>query len=260
MCTLVALHGVHPAHPLVLAANRDEFYARAADPPRLLAEAPRIVGGVDRESGGTWLGANEHGLFVGLTNQRTHEAPSRTRASRGPFVREALAQRDPDAVEALLRALPRGATNPFNLLFGVPGDLRVAYVRDEGVESATLAPGVVVLGNDRLGSPEFEVKTARARDIARATLAREGPALIDALREMLRDHRRTEVHVIAPPPPTSIFSVELLEALSSLCIHTPAYGTVSAAILLWGTSGRVERFLHAEGSPCRAEFADVVRP
>ena len=66
MCTLAVFHRVFPSHPLVVAANRDEYLARAAAPPTLLREAPvRAVGGLDLAAGGTWLGLAETGLVVG---------------------------------------------------------------------------------------------------------------------------------------------------------------------------------------------------
>ena len=91
MCTLVALHAVHPAAPLVVAANRDEFHARASVPPAVLHEVPRVVAGRDAEKGGTWLGACSSGLFVGLTNQREWAAkPRDALRSRGEVTLAAL--------------------------------------------------------------------------------------------------------------------------------------------------------------------------
>ena len=55
VCTLAIYTRVLPGLPLVVAANRDEFYARPASGPTLLASEPRIVGGRDLLAGGTWL-------------------------------------------------------------------------------------------------------------------------------------------------------------------------------------------------------------
>src|SRR5262249_4916822 len=49
MCTIILLRHVHPTIPTIVAANRDEFYARAAHPPHLLSRAPRVLAGLDVE-------------------------------------------------------------------------------------------------------------------------------------------------------------------------------------------------------------------
>src|ERR1700758_3547718 len=53
MCTIAILLDVTAGAPLVVAANRDEIYARPARPPESLGA--RIAGGVDALAGGTWL-------------------------------------------------------------------------------------------------------------------------------------------------------------------------------------------------------------
>lgn len=70
MCLLAFISQVVPGYPLVVAANRDEFLARPADPMTTLqSDQPIIWGGRDLEAGGTWMACNEHGVVAGLTNQ-----------------------------------------------------------------------------------------------------------------------------------------------------------------------------------------------
>src|SRR3989442_10639220 len=79
VCTLAAFVRVFPTHPLVVAANRDEYLARPATPPMLLREEPpRAFGGRDLRAGGTWLGASEAGLVAGMLNRRTATPPDPT--------------------------------------------------------------------------------------------------------------------------------------------------------------------------------------
>src|SRR5690606_3427306 len=87
MCTLVVASHVLEGAPLVVVANRDERLGRASSPPRAWAEgfcAPR-----DEVAGGTWLGVNPHGVFVGITNRYLGPRDD-TRASRGGLVVDAL--------------------------------------------------------------------------------------------------------------------------------------------------------------------------
>lgn len=87
MCVLALFLDAFPGVPLIVAANRDESLARPSAPPQALA--PGIVGGKDLEGGGTWLGVNDDGVFVAITNRGV---PARTPRSysRGLLALEAL--------------------------------------------------------------------------------------------------------------------------------------------------------------------------
>jgi uncharacterized protein with NRDE domain len=259
MCTILALQGMHPEHPLIVLANRDEALDRASTAPQVLGDSPRAVGGVDLAAGGTWMGANDAGLFVGLTNQRTDRPPDAHLRSRGEVVRRALARRDPDGVEADLRALDADAYNPFNLMFGVPGDLRVAHVHagQRAVEILRVDEPVVVLPNDRLHAVHVP-KIARAESAGRTALARalrEGDD--DVLLTALADHRLPGAEDLGPEGPSPRIPLAIRQALQALCVHLPFYGTVSATALFWRRDGTVARFLHAPGPPCVTAFEDV---
>jgi uncharacterized protein with NRDE domain len=70
VCLLIALSGVLDGTPLLVAANRDELYARPAESITVLRDhGPRILGGRDLAAGGTWLAVNSRGVMAGLTNQ-----------------------------------------------------------------------------------------------------------------------------------------------------------------------------------------------
>ena len=79
--------------PVVVGANREEMYARDGEPPRLFDGPPRFVAGVDPVAGGTWLGVNEHGLLVAVTNRPKSDLPRELR-SRGLLTRDLLGYRD----------------------------------------------------------------------------------------------------------------------------------------------------------------------
>ena len=105
MCTILAFHRVHPDASLVIAANRDEFYARPTAPPHLLDAERHIYGGKDLQAGGTWLGVTPDGLFVAVTNQRTLTPPDPSRHSRGELVLQALRCTSLAEVRALIASL-----------------------------------------------------------------------------------------------------------------------------------------------------------
>src|SRR5206468_7634998 len=91
VCTLAAFVRVFPTHPLVVAANRDEYLARPATAPLLLRDAaPRAFGGRDLTAGGTWLGVGEAGLVAGMLNRRGATAPDPACRSRGQLCLDLL--------------------------------------------------------------------------------------------------------------------------------------------------------------------------
>lgn len=259
MCTIVAIKGRHPSIPLVVAANRDEYYARASTPPQLVSAAPRAIAGIDLAKGGSWMGANEHGVFVAVTNQRTHHGADPRRASRGEVVIEALAQPDVAGVDALVESLDARDYNSFNLFWGDAHALRVGYARNErrAIEIAELDDGLHVLTNDRMGSPEFP-KAARAMALVEPLVELPWDRLAAELALVLADHEKPPLDEVPEPPPESRFDRLLLRELQALCIHTPLYGTRSATILAL-EPGRVAHYLFAEKPPCSAPFVDVTQ-
>ena len=56
MCLIVLAWQVHADYPLVVAANRDEFFARPAAPAGFWADHPDVLAGRDLQAGGSWLG------------------------------------------------------------------------------------------------------------------------------------------------------------------------------------------------------------
>lgn len=68
--------------PLLLIANRDEYYARPTLPLNEWADAP-ILAGRDLQAGGTWLGVSQSGRLATLTNHRDPASVRAEAASRG---------------------------------------------------------------------------------------------------------------------------------------------------------------------------------
>ena len=90
MCTLIAAVRQYRDAPLVIAANRDEHLDRPASGPRLWpSTSPPFLAPRDEKAGGTWVGLNQRGVFVGVTN-RFGAAHDAGRASRGQLVVDAL--------------------------------------------------------------------------------------------------------------------------------------------------------------------------
>lgn len=116
MCFLLIHHRTREDHPLVLLANRDEYFDRPFEGPRLRDEALGILAPRDLRAGGTWLGVNRHGLVAAITNRRGDEHDAAL-PSRGLLVHRALEHLGAHpAVDALQTHLAETAYAAFNLL------------------------------------------------------------------------------------------------------------------------------------------------
>src|ERR1700684_2704041 len=106
MCLILIAWRVHLEYPFLLAANRDEYHARAAAPAAWWTE-PKILAGRDLAAGGTWLGVARDGRFAALTNYRDATIDQRDAPSSGELVPAMLASTLP--VELRLQQLRRTA-------------------------------------------------------------------------------------------------------------------------------------------------------
>jgi uncharacterized protein with NRDE domain len=251
MCTIAILIEVVADAPLVIAANRDELHARPTRGPTVLRESPRIAGGLDVASGGTWLAVRRDGHFAAVTNQRALATPPPGLVSRGQAVIELAAARDPDGYAA---TLDPAAYASMNLVWRSGSGVAIAYARREerSLEIAMLGPGIHVLCNDRVGAPGFPRAERLRVALEHATHARPPwRAVVDPIATALADHQRV---ALADTPPSHL-PPELARELTATCIHTEHYGTRSATLLALAPD-RVLGYLHAEGPPCTASFVD----
>src|SRR5262245_64856436 len=67
MCLILFAYQVRSDAALVVAANRDEFYARPAALAHRWDDAPHVFAGRDLSAGGTWLGVSTSGRFAAVT-------------------------------------------------------------------------------------------------------------------------------------------------------------------------------------------------
>lgn len=248
MCTLAVFSRALPGLPLVVAANRDEFYARPAEGPTLLASEPRVVGGRDLVAGGSWLAVSEQELVVGVLNRRTGEPPNPRRASRGTLCVELARSGSVEAAVALLRALPPDKHNPFNILVADRESALVAQNREDGVRVQELPAGAHLLTNVDVNDatcPRISRSAQRFEELAGAyERTRDASALAAGLHTVLADHL-TALDERAPT--------------DQLCIHTEAFGTRSSSLLFAYADGRFD-YLHCPTAPCRGTYRRVALP
>lgn len=225
MCLIVFAWRPGHAQPLIVAANRDEFYARPSLPLGQWPEMPQIHAGRDLEAGGTWLGVGANGRFAALTNIRNpHQPPARR--SRGELVARFLAG-DVALEDYLHDVVGRSVEYAgFNLLLGTAEQLWHYNAQD--VEPQLLNPGVYGLSNAGLDTPWPKLLKAKA-----------------ALHEVLHDPQPQALLALLSDPQTAPF-VELPDTgvglateslLSSVFIASPSYGTRASTALIVSADG-----------------------
>ncbi len=147
MCVVAFAHQCHPRYRLILAANRDEFHARASAPLSRWQQADdHILAGRDLVSGGTWLGVSQRGRVGVVTNVRSETAPDPAKMSRGDLVADYLRGLDTPAPDKL------DGYNGFSLLTVGPEGARLATNRPAPA-STLLNPGLHGLSNGIIGEP-----------------------------------------------------------------------------------------------------------
>jgi uncharacterized protein with NRDE domain len=202
MCLILLAWRAHAAYPLVVAANRDEFYARPSSAAAFWNDRPAILAGRDLEAGGTWMGVDRNGRFAAVTNYRGAHEPSAAH-SRGALVTGFL--QDGRAPAAYMESVFVQSTSysGFNLL--VADERELWWMSNRGGTPRRLEPGIYGLGNDLLDAPGLE------------------PA------------KKRFAEAIEPLPALE----PLFSALAPARIAGEQYGTRCSTVLLLGTDRRI---------------------
>ena len=83
MCLILFAVNPNERFRLVVAANRDELYARPSRTAGFWDDQPDLLAGRDEQMGGTWLGVTRRGNFAAVTNFREEPADPIPPRSRG---------------------------------------------------------------------------------------------------------------------------------------------------------------------------------
>ena len=234
MCMLAILRNVVDGWPVILAANREEFYDRQGTPPEVWVGSPTIVAGRDPKAGGTWLGVNEYRLLVAITN-RPKERVTREPRSRGLLCLELLACHSAgEAQDRAMGLLRQGHYAGCNVL-AVDHAATCLVESGDAIVSSTPGVGVYVVTTNGLNQPG----DTRAALAAAELRACPRWSLESCLAQLMRICGQ---HAAGDRPP--------------ICLHAPDRGTVSSSIVAFGTDSADLRWLHAQGPPCRSRFID----
>ncbi len=244
MCLILFAHQAHRNYPVILAANRDEAYARPAAPAAFWDDHPDIYGGRDLEQGGTWLGLTRSGRIAAVTNYRNRNGGRSAPLSRGALVSGFLAG-DMDAEPYLEEVKASGAQ--YNGYILIAGDLDALYwVSNRGPGVEKICPGVHGLSNHLLNTPWPKIK--RSKQAMEALLDAGEAELTARLFEILADRSAAPDHEL---PDTGV-GLQRERELSSNFISGGRYGTRASTVILVDKDGGVlyiERSFGSGGKP-----------
>ena len=226
MCLVVLSLGRHPRYPLILAANRDEFYARPTRDAAWWPDKPDVVGGRDLQAGGTWLASHRNGRFATVTNFGEDRRPKPQQLSRGLLVTGFL-----DSVMSpteYLETIDGEAYAGFNLIVGDSTDVAYLSNREGGVRQ--LLPGIYGLSNTLLDGPWYKISRSKKKLMS---LLDDGTVNETELLRLMEDPQRAPANQVR----AGRFDFETAHALTAPFIVLPDYGTRCTTVLLADCEG-----------------------
>ena len=232
----------------MVAANRDEYHARAAARARWWDEG--WLAGRDLAAGGTWLGVTRAGRWALLTNVRDPSRFAADAPSRGGLVTQVLAAQG-SAGAALAAIVAAGANhNGFNLLAGDLADAHWGTNRE--LRAHGLAPGVHGISNARLDTPWPKVVRSKAAVAAWCAAGGSGAAEVETLFAILGARQAAAERDL---PHTGI-PLAQEQLLSAPFIVSDAYGTRCSTVLAITNEGEA-RFIERSFDPAGAPAGEV---
>lgn len=229
MCIIFAAYRSHPDYPLIIAANRDEFYARPTKEAHFWDDEPHLLAGRDLEQMGTWMGVTKTGRFAALTNYRNPNESRHDKKSRGQIVRDFLSSET--APEPFLQKLQQNRHHyqGFNLLLA--DQQSFYYYSNVENEIKKLEQGIYGLSNHLLDTPWPKVEKGKQR---LKMLASKGMVIDEQqLFAILEDREFAQKEEL---PDTGVSS-DWEKQLSSIFIDTPTYGTRCSTVVTIHQSG-----------------------
>ena len=231
MCILFIAVQQHPTFPLIIAANRDEFYKRPTHPSHFWSESPELLAGKDLEAGGTWMGMTRFGDLSALTNIRAPHLIKDDAKSRGSLVYDFLMDEEKKQQYVSYLHQSREEFNGYNLLFGKWNDLAVYNNHEDSLQY--LHPGFYGLSNANLNSPWPKIN--KGVQALRNYCKTHDEMDDEQLFELLRNEEKAKDHLL----PVTGVPEQWEKQLSSVFINVEGYGTRSSTLLYINNEGEV---------------------
>ena len=235
MCLLAIQYRLVPEAPILVAANREEFYERSSLPPAIQSGKPRVLCGTDTETGGTWLGVNQNGMVVAICNRQKMYGPMAPR-SRGQLARDLLRSGSAEAArDQAVEELNANKYDGANVLC-VDSDSGWVVHGGDRVNFRELQEGLSILGGSDVNEPRDERVRLALRLLTLQTL--DSPVKFLAVASK----------VFARGPAA--------QGRPSMVQRGPRKGTVSSTLISLGKKPRDAIYQFADGAPDQAKYED----
>ncbi|MCE5288315.1 MAG: NRDE family protein [Nocardiaceae bacterium] len=219
MCLILTAWDAHPEYKLVVAANRDEFFARESAPMAWWEDQPILAGrDLSVPNGGTWLALARSGRFAAVTNVRDFERQVPGARTRGQLPVRYVG--GDDSPGAYLHNIEGEHFNGYNLL--VSDLTELWWASNWWGEPTKLDPGVYGLSNAALDTPWPKV-TEGKRMFTEALEADDVEAFFASL---ANDTQAPDDEL-----PSTGIPLELERLASAAFIVSPEYGTNASTLL-----------------------------
>ena len=251
MCTLALYFKAFQKFPLLIAANRDEHYDRPSLTPDLIETEPAIIAGKDLRVGGTWMGVNEKGMFVGILNRRANGAinPVVATRSRGLLCMDLLMRASAYNACDFIRE-HRQPYQPFTVVVADENRAWAAYNGSDGVLLVELSQGLHVFSSHAEVNLHSE-KGDRASKQFATLLTDLAPGRDDRVSILARLQLLLSDHSVPADGEGA--------RGEAICVHGEMSGTVSASVAVLSAADRQFEFFHCPGAPCRNIFGEALR-
>jgi len=255
MCTLLFLYKVFNSYPIVALHNRYMPIGTQELYPQVINLRYRVYCPIDLGVRGTWIGFNDKGLFIAVTDQHTGSVGNPVK-SRGILILNALGScgNASEAKEYIVNELTEGGYRKGNFIIA---DENYAYhiIYDDTIIVRELEPGPHVstnltpLPNMKISEKIREIaihaekRGRRALELARGLIKSLGAnpdpeKIIESFKTIAKDHAYGET-------------------MDSICLHDSYWTTSSSTIILLNTKNmKKSRILYCYGYPCKGRFSD----
>lgn len=229
MCLVAISWKTHEEFPLIISANRDEFFDRPT--ASLHRWENGIIAGKDLRGGGTWMGFTPNGKWALLTNYRDFSSPRKGEISRGKLVQNFLEGNLSPEVYLETIFTEKERYEGFNLL--VSDGEKLFYLSNYADQIQEVQPGIHGLSNGLINDPWPKVELAKSQlaEVLSSEINEEN---------LLGILKSRETHSFEVLPRTGAPEAMEIRLSAQLIRMEPNYGTISASAVIQNWKGETK--------------------